>query len=230
MKKLMMFGLMVGATALLASDSYAQRPGFGGGFGGGGLIMNKGVQEELKITDAQREQLAEKMKDGISNLGDFAKLKDLTKEERAEKMASMAKEAREKTQKIVADVLSADQVKRLKQIERQQSMINSLTSDEEVKKELRLSEEQLEKIKSIGEASRTEMRGIFEGARDNPREAQEKAAAIRKEAAEKAANVLDESQKSRWKDLVGAPFEVKFEARRPGGPDSPRPPRKKTDN
>ena len=62
-----MFGLFVigGLIAVVASDSNAQRPGGGIGFGGGGfgLLLNKGVQEELKITDEQKEKITAASKD-----------------------------------------------------------------------------------------------------------------------------------------------------------------------
>src|SRR4051812_416840 len=57
------FGKMALAFALLATTSapaWAQGGrGFGGGFGGGGMLLtNKGVQQELKVSDDQATKLS----------------------------------------------------------------------------------------------------------------------------------------------------------------------------
>lgn len=227
MRRLLPICALFGIMAFLATDSYAQRPPFGGG--GFGLLQNKGVQEELKITSEQKDQIAEKAKSVGGGFGDFAKLKDLSKEEREEKMKTMAKESREKSQKAIAEILKPEQISRLKQIERQQSVVSTLSNDEDVKKELKLSEEQIEKLKGISDDSRKEMQGLFGGFKDNPSEAREKMAALRKEATEKAVKVLDDAQAKKWKDLTGEPFEVKLEGRGNFGKGG-TPPKKTDDN
>jgi hypothetical protein len=44
-----------------------------------------------------------------------------------------------------------------------------------------------------------------------------KRAALQKEGMERVTAILNADQKTAWKDLVGAPFEVQFQGRRRGG-------------
>ena len=63
MRKMLALGSLLSLMAIVPTQSHAQRPG--GGFGGGGgvmLVSNKSVQEELKLTDEQKEKIGEKMK------------------------------------------------------------------------------------------------------------------------------------------------------------------------
>jgi Spy/CpxP family protein refolding chaperone len=215
-----MFGLLVigGLIAVVASDSNAQRPG-GGGFGGAAftgiaLLSNKGVQEELKITEEQttkittaREEIQKKYPGGFG--GGMGKKKtdtpQLTKEEREK----MAKERTEATNKVINEILTADQAKRFKQIERQQDVVATLTTDEDAGKEFKLSDEQKEKIKGIVEDNRKEMPKFSKDV--DFKEFQEKAANLRKELKEKTLKVLTDEQMKTWKTLTGAEFTVRFE-------------------
>jgi Spy/CpxP family protein refolding chaperone len=207
MRKL--FGLMVvgGLIAFVASDSNAQRPGGFGGFGGGGgltLLANKGVQEELKITDEQKEKITAAAKEFGFGGGGFKK--DQTKEDREK----ARKEREEKTKKFIADTLKPEQAKRLKEIERQQNPATTLTTDEDVMKAVALTDDQKAKIKGLIEDNAKEM-PKFGGKDTNFKEMQEKITALRKELKEKTLKVLTEDQTKKWTELTGAAFEVKFE-------------------
>lgn len=221
MRKL--FGLLVvgGLIAFVTTDSNAQRPGggFGFGFGGGGgltgfaLLSNKGVQEELKITEEQTgkiktasEEIRKKYPGGFG--GGFGKKTDtppMSKEEREK----AAKERTEATNKAIAEILTAEQAKRFKQIERQQNVTTVLTNDEEVVKALAITDDQKAKIKGLIEDNIKEMPKF---SKDSDRkELQEKMTALRKELKEKTLKVLTEEQTKKWNELAGAAFEVKLE-------------------
>ncbi len=221
MRTILGFGSLLGVIALIATEANAQRPFGGGGMMGGagniGLLTNKGVQEELKITDEQKEKVIEKSKGmGAKFQETFAKLKDVPKEDRPEKMQKAFKDIQESVNKELAEILKPEQMKRLRQIERQQNVANALMNDEDVKKQLKITEEQSAKIKSISEETNKEVGDLFKQFnKENPRETQEKIASLRKEGGSKAVAVLDDEQKSKWKELVGDPYEVKWEGRFP---------------
>ena len=207
MRKL--FGLLVvgGLIAMLTTDANAQRPGFGGG-GSMFLLQNKGVQEELKITEEQIGKIKTASEDLQKK---FPRTQFGKKDERtAEEKQKAAKERTEATAKAVAEILNKEQATRLKQIERQQSPSTTLTTDEETVKAVGLTDEQKEKIKGIAEENQKEMRGLFTGGGFN-KEATEKMATLRKELKEKTLKVLTEEQTKKWSELTGAAFEVKFE-------------------
>jgi hypothetical protein len=207
-------GLVVLAGGL-ATAQPPQRGGGRGGFGGGmmtgpGLLMNKSVQQELKLTDDQIKKIDETVKEVREKHQDeFQALRDASQEERREKGAALMRKVGEETHKALAGVLKPDQEKRFKQIELQVRGAQAFT-DPDVQKQLKLTEDQQDKIKTINEDAQKEMRSAREGG-GGPGGFQ-KMAEIRKEAAEKSVSVLSADQKAQWKEMTGAPFEVRFEA------------------
>jgi len=208
----------------MAAPALAQQPqrqrgqggrgGFGGGVSAAMLLANKGVQEELKLTPEEADkakEAADKIREKYRD--DLAKLQDLSQEERREKSGELMKSISADTKKALADVLKPDQMKRLHQIELQ-ARGGEAFAEPDVQKTLKLSDEQKEKLKTISEDSRKEMREARQGARDNPGDAATKIAAVRKASNEKAMGVLTDDQKKEWKEMTGAPFEVKLERRR----------------
>lgn len=229
MRAFLKMTFVLGLVLLMAGPAPAQRQrGQRGQRGGGGLAMlllNKSVQDELKISTDQ----ADKVRETISQVNakykeDLSKLRDLSEEERREKGRELRTKISDEVMKSLAEVLKPEQVTRLKQIELQQRGIRAFTS-EDVQKQLKLTDEQKEKIKSITEASQKEMRELFRGSGDgNPEEARKKITALRKDALDKALDVLNANQRKEWKAMTGEPFEVKFEMRpRDGKPRQRKP-------
>ena len=227
MRNMLKIALTLGAAALMGTaPASAQGPrGFGGpggpGGGGGMLLNNPGVQKELKLTDDQvgkitksGEELREKFRD------DFASLRDASSEERREKGEALMKKVQDEGKKAYGAILTADQSRRLEQIQRQQNVLNSLTS-EEVRSQLKLSDDQVAKVKQIRDDHQKSAREAMgdlgrDAAPEDRRKAFEKVNADRKEAGTKAMVVLTAEQKSTWKDLTGEPYEVKWEGAGPG--------------
>jgi len=230
-------------AGLITGLAVAQPPGGGGGRGGQGrgfgmqgggaatLAMNKSVQGEIKLTDEQKTKVQEFGQKQMQEMREkMQDLQDLDREQRQEKMQSIRKEMTAAGDKFLKDTLKPDQYKRLKQIAVQQAGLGALNTDEEVQKALKLTGEQKEKFKAMQDEMQGNMRELFQEMRDNPQEAQSKMAALRKEALAKAVDVLNADQKKEWKELTGAPFEVKMEAGAFGGrgkgKDKPRDPDK----
>ena len=204
--------------AMISMNAQAQRPG-GGGFGfgrgmGTSLIMNSGVQKELKLTDEQLDKLQAVNKDLMANAKtNFEKFKEMSKDDRAK----FFKEMSEKNNKAYAAILTKEQSARLKQIEIQQDVAGSLTTNAEVAKVINLTDEQKEKIKAIQDENRKEMSGLFKGGKGNFAELSTKMRTLRTESKEKILKVLTDSQMKSWKELTGAPYEVVFEGFKGGG-------------
>jgi Spy/CpxP family protein refolding chaperone len=235
--------LVLCLAAMLAGPALAQRgPGGGGRFGGGSLLDNQSVQKELKLTDDQIKKVKEitqsvrdKHKEELDALGKQGPQAD------REKRQELFRTIREETNKALVDVLKPEQSKRFKEITLKQRGAQAF-NDEEVQKTLNLTDEQKDKIKTINEDASKEMRELFPrrggagggGARPDPaafEEMRKKMAALNKETMEKATAVLTDDQKKAWKDLVGAPFEIKFEPPqgRPGGGGQAEKPRRNRD-
>lgn len=216
---------LMALCVLVVATAQAQRGG--GGFGGGfaqspaQLLANKSVQEELKLTDEQKdklktvgEKIAADMKGAFAG---GAKLgKDSSKEDREKAMAKfqeVMKENNAKAMKEIAPILKPEQLTRLKQIERQQMRMNLFT-DAEFVKEVGITEEQKEKLKSISEESGKDSREIMSAVRAKEmdwKDGLKKVEAVNKDAMEKAMELMKDDQKAKYKTLVGEPFELKME-------------------
>jgi len=199
------FSLVMGLTLALTNAVQAQRPG---GFPGpGGMLMSPGVQKELKLTDDQ----VGKLKDSLGKVrdnhkDDFAKFREMSNEDRQKLMKTIGDES----QKAIAGVLNAKQMKRFKQLQWQVGGARAL-NDPEVQKALKLSDDQKKKLNTVFADSDKKMRELFQGG--NVEGAREKFQELRKQAQEKATGVLTADQKKSWKELKGEPFE--FQRPRP---------------
>jgi hypothetical protein len=212
--------LALGLTVVLASPAFAQRRGQGQGQGGrgpggggiAGLLQNESVQKELKFDKEE----ADKVKDAVQKVrdkhaDDFAKLRDGPQEERRQKTQELNKTVSEETLKSVSGILSADQLKRLKQIELQQAGVQAFTRPD-VQKALTLTDEQKDAIKTIDEEAAKKRQELFQqggGRRQGGGgQGQSQMATLRKETMERVQKLLTADQKKAWKDLTGDPFEI----------------------
>ena len=220
MKGLFKVVLTLGVAGLLAGPALAQRPGGGGGrFGGPGMLLqNEGVQKELKMDKEQVTRAREALqKVQEKHRDDFAQLRDLSPEERREKLQELNRKVSEEARAALKEILKPEQAKRLRQIELQQQGPMAF-NDPEVQSTLKLTDEQKEKVKTVGQEMQSQMRELFQGGGQGGdfEKAREKMTSLRKEATEKVLGLLNDDQKRSWKELTGEPFEVKFEFRRPG--------------
>jgi hypothetical protein len=213
--------LAVAAAFLLAGPVLAQRTGQGRGFGqtpGAAILLaNKSVQEELKLTTDEAEKVSapgKKLREKQRSM--FADLRSATQEQRQAKMkelTDLAKAANEEAGKLAKDVLKAEQVKRLGQIELQVKG-DAAFVDEDLQKALMITDAEKEEIKKVRDEAATKLRELQPrrgqgGNQGNRQEIQTKVQALHKETVEKIVAGLTDSQKAQWKEKVGSPFEYK---------------------
>jgi len=223
MKKLGFLVLALAAVALAAPEAWAQRQrggGFGGGFNGLFLLGQKSVQQELKLSDDQVKQASEQLDKERASAGG---LRDLSREERQEKMAERTKA----NQAAVDAILQDDQKKRFKQISLQQRGPQAF-ADPQVAEALDLTADQKSKLAEIQQSGNSARRELFQaGAGGGDREAmRKKMDALRASSNEKAMDVLSSDQKEKWKALSGEPFKGEitpppFRGNRPAGAARP---------
>src|SRR5690349_17966470 len=130
MRRVMTLALALGLITALAAPAVAQqrqrgqRCQFAGrGQGGVGMLAeNESVQKELNVEKDQADKIKEAVgKARDSHSDEFAKLQDLSQDERRTKAEELGRTVSEETLKSLADVLKPEQLKRLKQIELQQA-------------------------------------------------------------------------------------------------------------
>jgi hypothetical protein len=184
--------------------------GLGFGFGGrGGLGKGKGKGGGGFSPEA-KERMA-KMFEKMQALA------EVPEDQLEEKTLETFKEELEGPTKEMEKILKPEQQARLKQIARQQGGPSAYLKKDNVK-DLGLTDEQKTKLKTLVtefDKDRTELfRGAGGGGGFSP-ETREKIDMLTKEASEKAANVLTAEQKTKWKELTGEPYTVRFERSRP---------------
>jgi hypothetical protein len=202
--------------AMLAAPAFAQGRGGFGRFGGGslaGLLGNASVQKELKLDDEQigkAKEVSEKISGEIREKSQG--LQDLSPDEQREKRMAITKEFNEATIKAAGAFLKPEQIARLKQVSYQAQGAMAFR-DPEVISKLNLTDSQKSDIQAINQESMSQMREIFQSAQDDREGAMKKMTELRKETLEKVAAKLNDEQQKSWKELIGAPFEVKYEPR-----------------
>jgi Spy/CpxP family protein refolding chaperone len=211
-------------AGLIASVSFAQPPGGGRGMGAGGgglgLVKNKDVAADLKLTEDQVKKLEEfdkKMNE---------KRRSAMQEAQGDREAMMSamQEINKETEKGLGEAISADQVKRLKQLQLQSTLKNgglmiALLSPD-VSKALNFNEEQQEQIKGFREDQQSTMRELMQGGGD-PQETRKKVQEYSASLNKKVAKMLTEEQNKKLKELQGEPFKGEFPAPQMGGRRGP---------
>jgi len=199
-------------VALLSGPAAAQG---GRGFGRFGslafLLGNESVQKELKLDDKQLEkakELAEKTSEEMREK--FQGLQDLSPEERRAKVTEINREMTASTLKAAGEFLKPEQITRLKQISYQQRQAQAFT-DPEVAKKLNLKDAQKTEIQTMVQEAGAEMRTIFQENQDDREAAMKKIQELNKKTLEKVVAKLNDEQQKGWKELLGAPFEIKYE-------------------
>jgi len=181
-----------------------------------GLLAQESVQKELKLSDEQKakvKDIADKQRES------FRGLRDLSTEEL---MAEIQKQIKE-NEEALSGALGADPMTRLRQISLQVRGAAAF-SDPTVVSALSLTDEQQAKVKAIQDEAQ-QARRAFDP--DQLEESRARIEAARKAAREKTQELLTEEQKTKWKELIGAPFtgEIRrpeFPGRGRRGGDRPR--------
>ncbi len=183
------------------------------------LLPNKGVQEELKLTDMQKEKIKSVLQDVNGKYKDD--LKSAFENKDTEKQAKLRKERAADIHKGLDGVLKPEQEKRLHQIVIQagvQMVGPGALRAERVEKALKLSDQQKEQVKAESEALMKEGDELRKDAgkdKDKRKEVREKMQTKTKEAFEKISAAFTPEQKKTWKELTGENFKYEPEIRRP---------------
>jgi hypothetical protein len=196
-RKLM--GLLILTLGLgLTSFALAQQQGAPGP---GGLLFHPDVKRDLKISNEQAGKLQAALGKVLDKYkADFAKFeKNPPSQKDAEKTM---KAFHEESDKAVAGVLDAKQLKRFQQIEWQVNGVGALY-DPELQKVVKLTEEQKKKLENIFREHGQKIQQLQQRGERAP----EKYEAVVKETQDKVNGMLTEEQKKSWKEAQGSKFE-----------------------
>jgi Spy/CpxP family protein refolding chaperone len=208
--------IVLATAAVLVCSAMAQGGGQGrrGGFGNPGdplqLTSREDVQKDLNLTDDQKTKLTD-LRDKAQQKGReaFQAARDSAGDDREAMMKTiqtiMAKQAEENAKEI-ATILSADQVKRLKEIAIQFVGVAIVASNKEVQKDLEITDDQIAKFKDLQTKQQAAMREAMQNAQGDRAAMQEARTKNDKIMADEIGKILTDAQKAKLKDMSGKPF------------------------
>jgi hypothetical protein len=214
------FWLTLALVALLSLPVLAQFR-FGGGFNvplsGDMLLLNKSVQDQLKLTADQKKAVAEIGKQQADTRTKmFEAFKDMDKD-KAMEIAKKGSEETAKSVKKLRESLSSEQAKRFAECEVQaaasQNDVN-IFKIERIAKALKLSDDQQKTIKETLSDLAKDVKEVEDENKGDFKKAKatgEKVRSLRKDAYEKITKSFSESQKKALADLGGEKFEFKLD-------------------
>jgi len=173
------------------------------------IVFREKVLDELKVSDEQKEKLMQRLMEQIMETGPFLDSLTETGQEREKKLSEHRKNALEKLVKHEKEVLQPEQLNRLRQVTLQQEGSFAL-GQEDVRKELKITQEQLMKFMAIVQDLHKSVEPLIKEAQSGgkPEEIRPKVEQLRRDHAQKLEAILTDAQKKQWKELLGPPFQL----------------------
>lgn len=178
--------------------------------GGPFVVFRARVQDDLKLSDSAKQKLEDALLERIQDaMGQFESFGTLSPEERDKRMAEYRPKAHEKLNAALKQTLTEEQLKRLRQVELQLDGIFSLGRPE-IGEAIALTPDQRTRFVAVVMAMHTKIQPLIKEAQGgaSPDVIRPKVMAIRKMHEAEAEDLLTETQKKRWKDLLGAPINL----------------------
>jgi serine/threonine protein kinase len=176
------------------------------------VLMQKTIQEDLKLSEEQEQKIAQASEEmEYKRPGAFEDLRRLSPNEQIRRVEEMAKESA----KVVAEILSPEQGKRLRQIALQ--LQGPLAFENaELAAALRLTTEQRRQIEAIQVESFVPRGGPRHHGDPGrgPRDFEQS----RQDALAKTLEILTAEQKKQWQEMIGEPFPAEIHFAPPPAP------------
>ncbi len=175
--------------------------------GGAFLVSRDKVQEELKLTEEQKEKLEQHLREVLPDaMQFFQSIHGIKPEERKKELAAYRPKAQEKLAAVLKETLSEDQRKRLRQLELQREGLR----DGKIWKDLQVTDEQRKQFMAMMQRAQKEIEPLLAEVRNggSPEEIQPKVIKIRDGLEAKLADGLTDAQKKQWKEMVGKPMDL----------------------
>jgi hypothetical protein len=179
--------------------------------GGAFVVFRARVQTELKLSDEQKQKLAEKFPEyAQETMKAFERLKELGPSEREKEMQEHRQRSEEKLNAFLTNVLQAGQQRRLFQVQLQQAGAFALLGRNQAFDKLEITDEQRTGFMGVVKDMEQKMRPLFQEVQEGgkPEEIMPKVMKVRREHEKKVEALLSDTQKKQWRELLGKPFEL----------------------
>jgi hypothetical protein len=178
---------------------------------GGPFVVFRGkVQEDLKLSQEQKEKLEGQLLERVQDAMQFFQTLEGKKPEEAEKeLETYRPKAREKLAAFLKEMLKEDQLKRVRQLELQQEGAFALGRPD-VGKELNITDDQRRQFMAVVQDLQKKVEPLIREARSGgkPEEIWPKVMQVRKEHEGKIEALLSDAQKKQWKEMLGKPLDL----------------------
>ncbi len=179
--------------------------------GGPFLVFRDKVQEELKLSDQQKQKLLETFPAYVQEtMKVFETIQGSKPEKRDKAMQEHRQKSHQKLAAALKDILEARQQERLMQLQLQQAGPFALLGQGEVLTKLKITDEQRKKFMDVVRDMQQKIQATIKdaGQEPKPEELMPKVMKIRQEHAGKIEAQLTETQKNQWKELLGKAFDL----------------------
>jgi hypothetical protein len=194
-----------------AADQVAMPRQLADVLGGEFVVFCDRVQDELRLSDKQKQKLKEKFAPHVQATTQlFEKVKDLQPEDRERELHQHRQKSAEKLSVELTGILNADQQSRFFQLNLQRAGAFALLGQNEAFIELNITDEQRSEFISVLQSMQETIRTLLSEAqsRGNPQDVGPKVTQIRKEHEGKIQAILTPRQKKQWQALLGKPFDL----------------------
>jgi hypothetical protein len=172
------------------------------------LVFRQKVQDELKLSDDQKKKLENRLQGLVQDAMQlFQKLGEKRPEDREKELQAYRQKAQEILTAFLQGLLQEEQLKRLRQVMLQREGLFAL-GDAEIMKDLEIADKQRQQFFAVVQELQKQIEPLMKEAQNgaNPDEIRPKAMKIRREHEGKIEALLTDSQKRRWKEMLGKPL------------------------
>lgn len=176
------------------------------------VVLREDVQDELKLTDDQKEAVEGHLREKIQEYGQFFdSIHGLGKDEHEKKLQAFRKKAQQELSTVLQGTLKENQAKRLQQLEmRQMGVMVLFPSESPFAKDMNITDDQRKQFMQIVQEMQKRIEPLVKEAQsgDDPEEIRPKVMKIRKEHEDRMVAVLNDAQRRQWNEMIGKPFDI----------------------
>jgi hypothetical protein len=179
-------------------------------FGPTFAVFRGRVQEELKLSPGQRENVQGRLAATVQDAqAFFQKLQDTAAEDRGREHAAYRERAEQALKSFLEETLDRDQLRRLRQLELQQQGLFALMQPD-LAADLKVTAEQGRQFRTVIEGLQNEVQSLVRQAPagGDPTDIRAKMLKFRQEHERRLEALLSDTQKERWRELLGKPFDL----------------------
>ncbi len=174
------------------------------------IVFRAKVSEELKLSDAQKQQMRDALPEHLrETMKVIQTLDDLKPGERERTMQSLRRRSGERFTAALKGILTPAQLGRLQQLQLQHEGPGAL-GQPEIRKELGITQEQLMQFAKVIQEMQKRIEPLIKEAQSggNRDEILPRAIKIRKDHEAKIEALMTDSQRERWRAMRGKPVDV----------------------